>query len=238
MGIKSGGRGASAVTDDPDDSPAAKLALLVVSGGSGASGILLLVVGVSVTGSDLTLGDKGVFGCAGGGWGSEGNGVLGPGEPFAFKLAKLKAAGFGLSSDGLPKPKPAVTGLAIESEVAGVLPKSPPVAGRADPKIDVFGAAGVDAGVVEVKFAAGALFDVSSESISASLETGVSAAGDFVASPRALPKFPPKKLPLDAAEVSWVSSFADGSALKDELSLNPPDANGFVAGAPLEAPHA
>lgn len=60
--MKSGGKGASFPTDDAEESPAAKLALLVALGGKGASGILSLKAGVSVPGSCLIFGDRGVFG--------------------------------------------------------------------------------------------------------------------------------------------------------------------------------
>lgn len=111
----------------------------------------------------------------------------------AFRLAKLKAAGFGFSVVGWPKLKPAETGLVVEGESVDEVPKSPPLAGFADGNICVFGGAGVEVGVVELGFVFSFPFGVSSASMSASFEIGTSAAGALAVFSRAVPKPPPKR---------------------------------------------
>jgi hypothetical protein len=87
----------------------------------------------------------------------------------------------------------------------------------------VFGAAGVDAGVVVSIDAKTSGLEVSSESMSASLDIGASMLAGLAKSPRALPKVPPKNEFFGSFEVSGTSSFAFGSALNVEPRTKPPD---------------
>jgi hypothetical protein len=133
-------------------------------------------------------------------------------------LAKLNPAVCSLSAVCWPKLNPANAGLAVGvDEVAGV-PKSP-VAGVVDPNNWVFGAAGVDDGVVVSIFAGTSVFGASSESISVSLDTGASTFLDV--SPRALLNPPPKNESLGSPDVLAASSFAFGSALNVDPSTKP-----------------
>lgn len=219
LAVKSGGRGSS-TKDETEDSPVPKVVLLVVSGGKGASGILLST-GVSNTGSCLIFGEEGV-GVLVKGFTAGGVvvvGVFGPGtSDFAPKVAKLNPPGL------LPKLKPAFTGLvaAGPDEVDG-RPKRPPDAVLDDgKKLFVFGAAGVEDGVVDSIFSGCFGLATSSASISVSLDTGVTTDGDFDVSLSILPNPPPKNEFFDVWEGVSSSSFAFGSALKVDPRTKPP----------------
>jgi hypothetical protein len=216
LGIKSGGRGASVPADETDDSPAAKLVLLVVSGGKGASGTLSPRAPIfpSDAGSSFILGET-VLGLAADGWVAGEAKVSGPGVTVLFRPPKLKLSDLRCSA-GLPKLKPAENaGLTAESEDVGLAVPNSLLVGAVDFKNWFFGAAGVDAGVVESGFrGSSGLVSSSVVSMSASLDRGISIAVCFAASPRALPKVPPKKELLAPLEGSRSSFSAELSALK------------------------
>lgn len=70
----------------------------------------------------------------------------------------------------------------------------------------------------------------SAVSISSSLAEGVAWPGLVAASPRADPNALPNMEPPDVPEGFSLESFCDGSALKDDSSLNGVEANGFASG--------
>jgi hypothetical protein len=119
-------------------------------------------------------------------------------------------------------------------EIVGV-PKSP-LAGVVDPNSWVFGAAGVDAGVVDSVFADSSGLGVSSESISVSLDTGASILAFLAESPRALLNPPPKNESFGSFEASEISSFVFGSALNVEPSTKPPDPKAVLLSTVFVAP--
>jgi hypothetical protein len=162
-------------------------------------------------------------------------GVFGVEEEGTFRLAKLNPAGFGVSVVCWPKLKPVDTGLAVGGdEIAGV-PNSP-LAGVVDPKNWGFGAAGVEAGVVVSAFTGRSGLNVSSESISVSLETGASTLALLEDSLRALLKPPSKNEVLGSFGVSDISSFVFGSALNVEPRTKPLDPNAGLLSALFAAP--
>ena len=131
---------------------------------------------------------------------------------------------FELSIAAVPRLKPTDTGgLVVGDTVAGpTVPKSPPLAGGAEVKNEDLTGAGVEAGVVESSLNDSTGLDGSSvESISASLDTGVSATGILAASPRALPKLPPKNGFLVPSDGPGPSSLAELSALNVEPRTKP-----------------
>ena len=162
-----------------------------------------------------------------GGGTSLGVGVFDPGIAVTPRLPKLKPSGLGLSAGGKLDSVEAGGLVARDAEDAGV-PKRPPLAG-VDEKKPGFAGAGVETGVVESVFGGSSgLLTSSVESISVSLDTGASAADVLAASPRAVPKPPPKNEALDSPEGSGASSLAEGSALKVEPRTKLLELNGFA----------
>ena len=138
-------------------------------------------------------------------------------------LKKLKPSSLEVAGLALLKLKLAKAGLAssVVVEEPGV-PRRPELL-VAEPKIEDFTGAGVEAGVVELGLTSSeGLVPSSMASMSVSLETGVCATGALDASLIAFPKSPPKKVFFGPSDDARSLSFADGSALKVEPSVKVP----------------
>jgi hypothetical protein len=174
----------------------------------------------------LIFGDGGVWFIFGG-WVV---GVRGFDAEVVLGFKRLKPPVLEASVVGFPKLKPVDVAslLAGDEGAAPGLPNKPPLAG-AEVKSDDFTGAGVEAGVVESGLTGSTgLVGSSIDSMSVSLEAGVSAIGALAALSRALPKLPAKKEFLFSLDGSGSPSLADLSALNVEPRLKGLEPNRLV----------